>query len=234
MFLQLQVALAEYKVELWPGYITSIRQHEQNFLICAEVSHKVMRQETIYEILRTARQDHGANWQSAFSKEIIGSIVLTKYNNKTYRVDDVDYNSSPSSTFDKKGEQVKYTDYYQQRWQITIRDPAQPMLVSNPKARDIRDGRNTVLFLIPELCNATGLTDKMRSNFQMMRAMADHTQMNPENRRKRLLELTTRWSKTEKSRAVFNEFNAEPEKQLVTFKGRALKQEEMVFGEGKT
>lgn len=160
--------MPEFKLELWPGYITSIRQHEQNVLICAEVSHKVMRMETIYEILRNCRQENGANWQSAFAKEIIGSVVLTKYNNQTYRVDDVDYNSSPSSTFDKRGTPVKYTDYYRERWNIIIRDPAQPMLVSNPKARDVRDGRNTALFLIPELCSATGLTDKMRSNFTMM------------------------------------------------------------------
>lgn len=71
----------QFRVELWPGYITSIRQHEQNVLVCCEVSHKVMRQETIYEILRQCKQDD-ANWQDSFKREVIGTIVLTDYNNK--------------------------------------------------------------------------------------------------------------------------------------------------------
>lgn len=56
-----------------------------------------------------------------------------------------------------KGEQVKYVDYNQQRWQMTIRDPAQPTLMLNPKALDIHDRRNTASNLIPELCNVTAL-----------------------------------------------------------------------------
>lgn len=71
----------QFRLELWPGYITSIRQHEHDILVCCEVSHKVMRQETIYEILRQCRQDD-RNWQDSFKKEICGTIVLTDYNNK--------------------------------------------------------------------------------------------------------------------------------------------------------
>lgn len=56
-------------------------------------------------------------FQTAFSQAIIGSIVLTNYNNKTYRVDEVDYTVSPLSTFQtkKKGEveDISYVDYYQ-------------------------------------------------------------------------------------------------------------------------
>jgi aubergine-like protein len=32
-------------------------------------------------------------------KTLIGVIVLTRYNNKTYRVDDIDWDQSPRSTF---------------------------------------------------------------------------------------------------------------------------------------
>ena len=30
--------LKDFKLELWPGYVTSIRQHENNILLCCEVS----------------------------------------------------------------------------------------------------------------------------------------------------------------------------------------------------
>lgn len=193
-----------------------------------------MRQETIYEILRSCKHEKEQSWQDSFKREIIGSIVLTDYNNKTYRIDDVDFNSSPSSTFKKKEKDVSYRDYYREKYNLEIRDINQPMLLSNPKACDLRAGRTQVLFLIPELCRATGITEKMRSNFHMMKAMANHTQMDPENRRKRLLEFTKRLQQSEKSAQQLTAFNTEIEDKLVTFNGRALNQELMIFGNGKT
>lgn len=230
----LKVKLNQWRVELWPGYITSIRQHEHDILVCAEVSHKVMRQETLYDILRSCQSNSGQTWQEDFKREVIGSVVLTDYNNRTYRVDDVDFNSSPSSTFDQKGQQVSYIDYYQQRYQLVIRDINQPMLVSNPKARDIRDGRDQVLFLIPAFCRATGLTDKMRNDYQMMRGMAEHTQMDPERRKIRLLDFTRRLHRTPNSLQQLQRFNTDLDSQLISFDGRALPQEVMIFGGGRS
>lgn len=43
-----------------------------------------------------------------------GMIVLTDYNNKFYRVDDVDFSRNPSKTFEikKTNTQESYIDYY--------------------------------------------------------------------------------------------------------------------------
>lgn len=232
-FSLIKVDLGQWRIELWPGYITSIRQHERDILVCAEVSHKVMRQETIYEILRQCKQDDDRNWRENFTREIVGSTVLTGYNNKTYRVDDVDFNSSPSSTFDQKGTPITYRDYYHQRYQLVIRDINQPMLVSNPKARDVRAGRTQVLFLIPELCRATGLTDKMRANFSMMKGMAEHTQMDPERRKNRLLDFTRRLHRTPDSLEQLRRFNTDIDNELIAFEGRSLNQEIILFGDNR-
>lgn len=230
-----KVKLDQFRIELWPGFITSIRQHEREVLICTEVSHKVMRQQTIYEILREYRREDEQQWQEKFEKGIIGSIVLTGYNNRTYRIDDVDFHSTPSSVFKQKDTDVTYFDYYHQKYGITILDRRQPMLVSNPKARDIRDGRGTqVIFLVPELCRATGLTDKMKSNFIQMKAMGEHTQMDPMHRKARLLDFVKRLNRQEDSMQCFRRFNTDIGKELVTFEGRALAQETMRFGNGRT
>jgi len=46
---------------------------------------------------------------------VIGSIVLTRYNNKTYRIDDVDEESDTRSTFLKKdGTSISFIDYYKE------------------------------------------------------------------------------------------------------------------------
>jgi len=39
-------------------------------------------------------------------------VVLTDYNNKTYRVDDVDFSASPSSKFNTKDGDISYVEYY--------------------------------------------------------------------------------------------------------------------------
>jgi aubergine len=180
--------------------------------------------------------------------------VLTSYNNLTYRIDDVLFNASPMTTFDMKGVETTFVDFYRTKYQKTIRDQGQPMLVSNPKAKDIRDGRNKPVWLVPELCNvrkktffkifsliifisflqATGLTDKMRANFQMMRAMADHTQMDPGRRTNRLMELSRRLHGTPASVDTMRTFNTDLGKELVVFPGRQLPQEQMLFGNNKT
>lgn len=229
-----KVTLKEYKVELWPGYITSIRQHENDVLVCCEVSHKVMRQETAYEIIKSCQRDDAGKWKDNFKKEIIGTTILTDYNNKTYRVDDVTFEISPSDTFTKGDKEISYKEYYETRYNLNIKDPKQPMLVSNPKASDVRAGRTKVILLVPELCRATGLTEKMRSNFQMMKAMAEYTQMNPEKRKKRLLDFTNRLHNTKESLDKMAAFNTDLSDQLVACKGRELIQESMLFGAERT
>lgn len=53
-----------------------------------------------------------------------------------------------------------------QRYNIQIRDPEQPLIVSKAKLRDIRGGQDDHILLVPELCRATGITDDMRNNFR--------------------------------------------------------------------
>ena len=46
-------------------------------------------------------------------KEIIGETVLTKYNNKNYRIDGIDWQLSPLAEFEKSdGSKISYKDYY--------------------------------------------------------------------------------------------------------------------------
>lgn len=93
---------------------------------------------------------------------MIGSVVLTDYNNRTYRIDDVDWAVTPASTFDKSdGTKISYIQYYKERYQLNIREMKQPMLVSRAKPREIRAGMSEIVYLVPELCRMTGLTGSL-------------------------------------------------------------------------
>jgi len=39
---------------------------------------------------------------------LCGSTIITHYNRKTYRIDDVDFTMTPLSTFEKNGTQVSF------------------------------------------------------------------------------------------------------------------------------
>ena len=58
----------------------------------------------------------------AIRKALIGQTVMTSYNKKTYRVDEVEFNMSPRDTFSVNEVLTSYVDYYQSKYQAKITD----------------------------------------------------------------------------------------------------------------
>ena len=134
--------------------------------------------------------------------------VLSRYNNKTYRIDDIDWEKNPLSTFSTRNGEVSFVQYYENAYNKKITDMEQPLLVSMPKKKvslcqcaclcvsmcntwihpslhctqDQRRGMDGPILLIPELCHMTGLTDEMRSDFRVMKDLAVHTRVGPKDR----------------------------------------------------
>lgn len=69
-----------HRLELWPGYLTSIRQHESNILMCAEVIHKVMRQQTLFDILKDCYFKHKEQYQvRILITNVFSSLIIYFY-----------------------------------------------------------------------------------------------------------------------------------------------------------
>ena len=117
------------------------------------------------------------NLKEEMLKALMGAVVLTRYNNKTYRVDDIDWERNPTSTFtDDNGREKSFLDYYREKYNIVIEDKKQPLLVSRAKRKTKEEEDiGKFLLLVPELCNLTGLTDDMRSDFRVMKDVAQFT-----------------------------------------------------------
>ena len=46
-------------------------------------------------------------------RQLVGTIVLTRYNNKTYRIDDIAWDETPMSEFASvRGDVQTYVNYY--------------------------------------------------------------------------------------------------------------------------
>ena len=61
-----------------------------------------------------------------------------------------------------------------------------------PKVRDQRGGVTGPIYLIPELCNMTGLSDEQRANFNLMKTMGEYTRQGPDKRTEILAKFSDR------------------------------------------
>lgn len=80
----------------------------------AEIKHKLMRTETVLDILRRCHSENRDRYQQIFQQQVLGLIVLTRYNNKTYRIADVLWDVTPQATFETRNGPISYIDYYRQ------------------------------------------------------------------------------------------------------------------------
>lgn len=226
-----RINVAEYGIELWPGYVTSIRQHENKILLCCEISHKFMRNENVLNVLKTHLQADRSNYKKSFQQHVVGCVVLTDYNNRTYRVDDVDWSVTPKSTFNRSdGTSISYIQYYRERYNLKISDDGQPMLVSRAKQRELRAGMAEIIYLVPELCRMTGITDAERNDFYMMRKLAEFTRLGPDARQQRLCTYSQRMNNTKEIVHELEKWDMKLSPRLVEFNARVLAPEYIVQG----
>jgi len=225
------IHLREYKLEIWPGYITSIRQHEDKMLLCCELSSKVLRTDTVYEQIKDI-MNRTSN-HSAVEKALLGAIVITRYNNKTYRIDEIAWDKKPTDAFENsRGVKESYMEYYARKYNKQIRDPNQPLIISMPKMSEQRAGQTGPLYLVPELCNMTGLSDEQRANFSLMKKMGEHTRQGPEERTRELKKFADSLVKPE-IKEELDAWNLAFSKDLIKFRARIL-ETETILGAGSS
>lgn len=157
-----------------------------------DVAHKAMRTDTVLDLLTRCRREDANNFENSFRQKVLGITVLANYSNKTHRIDDVDFNITPASTFTRNGAEISIQQYYKdvrvlaefnlvvfsavnlfccfflfaQKYKLEIINPTQPLLISNPRARDLRGGEQRPAWLVPELCYITGLDEQQRNNME--------------------------------------------------------------------
>lgn len=66
------------RLELLPGFATAIQQYEKQIMLCAEVTHKVLRTETVHDLLEDLYGRNPNSFTDMAIKSLVGEIVLTK------------------------------------------------------------------------------------------------------------------------------------------------------------
>ncbi|XP_076010323.1 piwi-like protein 1 isoform X2 [Genypterus blacodes] len=228
----------QHRLTIWPGFSTTILEYESAIMLCTDVTHKVLRDETVLDFMYNLRQQCGSQrFHEICAKELVGLIVLTKYNNKTYRIEDIAWDHTPNNTFVKGGSEVTFKNYYKTQYALDITDGTQALLVTNVQRRAAAAAAAAgaaplgPAMLIPEFCYFTGLTDKMRADFSIMRDLSAHTKLSPEQREGRLYRFISNIEKNSDVQAELNSWGLAFDKQLLSLTGRVLPPERMFQGQ---
>lgn len=224
-----KIDIPAHKMQVWPGISTSILQYEQDVMLCADVQHKVLRQQTVLEFLYEL---YGSVDQKMFyniaAKKLIGEIVLTRYNNKTYRIDDIDWEKHPTDSFTKAdGSTITFKAYYEAVYERKVADDNQPLLISRPKEKDKKRGMSGPILLLPEFCSITGLSDEIRNNYSVMKDLNQHTKISPAGRAKELESFMNDLYSCPEAANELAQWNMAFEKNLLKMTGRSLPAEAM-------
>lgn len=178
-----KVKLPKFGLEIWPGFATSLRFHEESLLLNVEMVNKVIHTVTILEMIRRIRQNYrgqdttGEAIRQLIKDEVVGRIVMTTYNRRTYPIADILWDKTPNDTFPKKDKEITYLEYYRTKHGVIINDETQPLLLCAHKERDVRKHGAAApqhIILVPETCVLTGMTEYMRNNFELKKAMGQH------------------------------------------------------------
>ncbi|KAL6429603.1 hypothetical protein ACFW04_007503 [Cataglyphis niger] len=227
--------LSQHRLEVWPGYVTAVNEYEGGLKLCLDSKHRVMRTETIRDLITEIARKGQRDYKDAIINEIVGMSVLTRYNNKTYRIDDIAWDKTPEYTFSRNDQEISLIDYYKIHWNIEIVDKTQPLLVHRGTIRTpTGEKQERIILLVPELSYAAGLTDSIRSNHYIMRDLSAITKSSPDHRRSVIRRFVEEIEKNKVTQELLSEWGLRLNNDIVQFTGRRLDPELIHFGHNKT
>ncbi|XP_068230350.1 protein argonaute-3 [Palaemon carinicauda] len=222
----------QHKLEIWPGYITAAHFMEGGLMLMVDVSHRVLQTETCYDVMSNIHNAQRGNFKDQVSKELVGAIVLTRYNNQTYRIDDIVFDQNAESTFtNRSGEEVRYVDYYKNAYDIKLKDPKQPLLLHRVTKKELKDkGITKAICLIPELCFLTGLKDEMRADYRVMKDIAQYTRVTPSVRQASVKTFIKNVNENPEAYQTLADWGLSLDGNTISIEGRILPPETIYFG----
>ncbi|KAM7391733.1 hypothetical protein PAMP_022396 [Pampus punctatissimus] len=236
------VILGKQRLQVWPGYSTSIKRTDGGLYLCVDVSHKVLRNDSVLDVMNVLYHQTKENFQDECTKELIGSIVITRYNNRTYRIDAIEWNKSPKDTFILiDGTKTTFVDYYSNHYMSShvaiartmgLQSKTQTNLYScigqrrGPSKEERQDLSSQVItgeiLLVPELSFMTGIPEKMRKDFRAMKDLSIHISVSSEQHTHSIKQLLKNLNTNPESLNELNRWGLEIRSEILLVKARSL------------
>ncbi|KAI6073607.1 Piwi-like protein 2 [Aix galericulata] len=173
--------LQHYRLQVWPGYSVSIRRRDGGLFLQVDTVHKVIRSDSVLASMHAIYKQSAAGFQDECTKQLVGSMVITRYNNRTYRIDDIDWDRTPRDSFTlASGEEITFVDYYSKTYGITVRELDQPLLIHRPKEKRMpgRKPHVEMILLVPELTFLTGIAE-IKKDTRMLKVSLGEGESHP-------------------------------------------------------
>lgn len=207
-------------LEIWTGFIPTVNQINGNIYVNIDLVSKVLRKDSALNAIENISNRLSRNQNKLIETvkhQFIGSSVYTPYNNdKLYIISDVDFQKNPTDTFLYDGKEISFIQYFKDKYGKNITDKRQPLLISK------KNKTNENIYLIPELCFMTGLSDDILKDFKQMKEITKITLGHPSKKTedwKNLIKNITKSDKYKKSSNISKlKINVNP----VEIKGRKL------------
>lgn len=158
-----------------------------------------------------------------------------RYNNRTYRIDDILWDASADGTFETdSGKKITYVEYYKNQHGIEIRDIKQPLLLHRKsiKISGSSEKEDRIICLVPELCYLTGLTDQMRNDFRVMKSIAEYTRLTPAHRMQALQKFVDNVANNNDASKILSDWGLKILDATIDLNIRVLNPEKIYFGDG--
>ncbi|KAM3867725.1 piwi-like protein 2 [Diretmus argenteus] len=223
------IILGKHRLQVWPGYATCIKRTDGGLYLSVDVTHKVLRNDSVLDVMKVLYEQSKESFQDECTKELIGSIVITRYNNRTYRIDDIEWSKSPKDTFTMfDGSETSFVDYYSKNYGIEIKEMDQPLLIHRPKERSKPGGKQIItgqVLLVPELSFMTGIPEKMRKDFKAMKDLTMHINVSAEQHTHSIKQLLKNIAGNAETLTELNRWGLDISTDLLVTHGRILPQE---------
>jgi aubergine-like protein len=149
-------------VNMYRAYFNTMKTIGGQIYLNLNPSVKFFQQESILKEMQKLRDERRVR------EELTGRTVMTLYNNRVYKIDEIDFSKNPRHTFfcdmHNKNKEMSYADYIFENYKCKIGVEDQPMI----KHHNIRTGQD--IFLIPEFCVLTGITEQQKGkNFHSIK-----------------------------------------------------------------
>jgi aubergine len=235
--------IEEFKMEVWPGYKTSINYLQGGLLLDIDYASKLLRTESVMACMDEIYNNCGTmeEYQQQCRQAIEGHSVLVRYGNKRlYVVDKIEFEKTPQTEIftTPEGKDINLMNYYETRYGIKIKNSEQSLLLNIDRRTE------KPRYLIPELCSMTGMPDQMKEDFRVMKQVALYTKLTPDARVKEMQNLLQlfyssnvkdnkgKLMKTQ-PKTILDEWKIDFAKTPIEVKGRVLPPQELIAKDKK-
>nr|AID23631.1 piwi-1 [Hofstenia miamia] len=226
------IKLQNHPLQFLKGYSTSAIDCDAGVCLTTDVSFRLVHTSNILNKIfdlknnlsrrRLNPNDLRTEYRKEVADMLVGAIISTSYNDKHYKISSISFDESPKSTFEARGKEISYIQYYKQHYNVDIKDHDQILLVHEPNARERRSGLRSSIKLVPELCLLTGMTDAIRRDMGLMRDLDQYTKEGPGPRVRGIQDLFRKLKSNPEIVKEWNYWGLQVPNDLLNIKARRL------------